>query len=435
MNEAIFGIAALFFLLMLFFTGIEIGFAMAIVGFFGFAHLVSFRAAVDLVGRDLFDVFSSYSYTVFPVFIFMGQLGFSSGIAGRLYDTAHKFMGHIPGGLAMATVVGATAFKTICGSATATAATFAGVATPQMDRYGYQRILSTGIVASVGTLGCLIPPSVFLIILGIITEQSIGKLFLAGLIPGLMTAFLFILVIAGWSKINPAIAPKSERSTWKARAKSLPETIWVLVIFLLVVGGVMTGFFTPTESGAIGTCCLLFLTFVKRDMNPKKYVASVKDSLRTACMFLMLLAGSAILGHFVAATNIPQFASEWVLRLPVHRHVVMIVICFIYLVGGSFIDDMAFMVLATPIFYPTVLKLGYDPIWFCILLGVTVMIGVVVPPVAICVFVVKNITKTPLGVIYKGVTPFLLAITLVGILLFLFPEIATFLPNLLMPKG
>ena len=169
-------------------------------------------------------------------------------------------------------------------------------------------------------------------------------------------------------------------------------------------------------------------------ITPKKYVSSVKDSLRTACMFLMLLAGSAILGHFIAATNIPQAASDWIMGLPVHRHIIMIMICLIYLIGGSFIDDMAFMVLATPIFYPTVLKLGYDPIWFCILLGVTVMIGVVIPPVAICVFVVKNITKTPLGVIYKGVTPFLLAITTVGILLFLFPQIALFLPKLLMPK-
>jgi C4-dicarboxylate transporter, DctM subunit len=434
MNEAIFGIAVLFFLLMFFFTGIEIGFAMAVVGFLGFAQLVSLKAAVDLVGRDLFEVFSSYSYTVFPVFIFMGQLGFTSGIAGRLYDTANKFIGHVPGGLAMATVAGATAFKAICGSATATAATFAGVAVPEMDRYGYQRILSTGIVASVGTLGCLIPPSVFLMILGVITEQSIGKLFLAGLVPGLITAFLFIVIICAWTRINPGIAPKAARSTWKERARSLPESIWVLIIFLLVVGGVMTGFFTPTESGAIGTFFVLFLTFVRKDMSPKKYVSSMKDSLRTACMFLMLLAGSAILGHFVAATNIPQFASEWIVKLPVHRHVIMVMICLIYLVGGSFIDDMAFMVLATPIFYPAILKLGYDPIWFCILLGVTVMIGVVIPPVAICVFVVKNITKTPLGTIYKGVTPFLLAITAVGVLLFLFPQIALFLPGLLMPK-
>jgi C4-dicarboxylate transporter DctM subunit len=435
MNEAVFGIALLFFLLMFFFTGIEIGFAMAVVGFLGFAHLVSFKAAVDLVGRDLFEVFSSYSYTVFPVFLFMGQIGFTSGIAGRLYDTAHKFIGHVPGGLAMATVVGATAFKAICGSATATAATFASVATPQMDRYGYQRILSTGVVASVGTLGCLIPPSVFLMILGIITEQSIGKLFLAGLMPGLITAFLFILIIFGWTRINPKIAPKSERYNWKERARSLPESGWVLLIFLLVVGGVMTGWFTPTESGAIGTLCVLVLTFVKKDMSPKKYVSAAKDSLRTAAMFLMLLAGSAILGHFIAATNIPQFASDWIISLPLHRHLIMIMICLIYLVGGSFIDDIAFMVLATPIFYPTVLKLGYDPIWFCILLAVTVMIGVVVPPVAICVFVVKNITKTPLGVIYKGVIPFLLAITVVGILLFLFPQIALFLPDMLMPKG
>ncbi|OPY59473.1 MAG: Sialic acid TRAP transporter permease protein SiaT [Syntrophorhabdaceae bacterium PtaU1.Bin034] len=435
MNEALFGIVALFVLLAFFFTGIEIGFAMAIVGFVGFAHLVSLQAAIDLVGRDLFDVFSSYSYTIFPVFIFMGQLGFSSGIAGRLYDTANKFVGHVPGGLAMATVAGATAFKAICGSATATAATFAAVATPEMDKYDYKRVLSTGIVASVGTLGCLIPPSVFLMILGIITEQSIGKLFLAGLIPGIITALLFIAVIFGWAKVKPDIAPAATRSTWKARARALPESAWIAVIFLLVVGGVMTGFFTPTESGAVGTFCLLLMTVVKRDMTLKRYVNSVKDSLRTASMFLMLLGGSAILGHFIAATNIPQFASDWIVGLPLPRTVIMIIICLVYLVGGSFIDDIAFVVLATPVFYPAVLKLGYDPIWFCIVIGVTVMIGVVVPPVAICVFVVKNLTKTPLSTIYKGVTPFLIAILIVGILLFLFPQLALYLPSVLMPVG
>jgi C4-dicarboxylate transporter DctM subunit len=231
MNEITVGIMALALLLLLFATGIELGFAMALVGFGGFAYLNGFHPAMQLVARDIYDVITNYGYTVFPLFILMGQIGFNSGIAVRLYDAAHSFVGHIPGGLAMATVIGATAFKTICGSAAATAATFASVAIPEMDRYGYDRRLSTGIVATVGTLGCIIPPSVVLIVYGILTEQSIGQLFLAGIIPGLIIALFFMGIIYGWVKINPKIAPMSERSTWKARIRSLPEVGWIILVF------------------------------------------------------------------------------------------------------------------------------------------------------------------------------------------------------------
>ena len=217
MNEIMVGIVVLALLLLLFATGIELGFAMALMGFVGFAYLNGFRPAMQLVGRDVFDVITNYGYTVFPLFILMGQIGFNAGIAVRLYNAAHKFVGHVPGGLAMATVLGATGFKAICGSSAATSATFASVAIPEMDRYGYDRRLSTGIVATVGTLGCIIPPSVVLIIFGILTEQSIGRLFLAGIIPGLIIALFFLGIIYGWVKINPKIAPMSERSTWKER--------------------------------------------------------------------------------------------------------------------------------------------------------------------------------------------------------------------------
>jgi len=249
MSEVTVGIVGIFVLLFLFTTGIELGFAMALVGFAGFSYLVSFDSALSLLGTDIWGALSSYSYTIFPLFILMGQVGFNAGIAVRLYNSAHKFIGHIPGGLAMATVMGATAFKSICGSGTATAATFASVAIPEMERYGYDKRLSTGVVSSVGTLGTIIPPSVFLIIFAIITEQSVGKLFLAGIIPGLIIAFFFILIIYGWAKLTPAIAPRGERSTWKARITSLPEVIWVLFIFMLVLGGITTGFFTPSEAG------------------------------------------------------------------------------------------------------------------------------------------------------------------------------------------
>jgi C4-dicarboxylate transporter DctM subunit len=422
MNEFVVGIIGLVVLLLLFSTGIELGFAMALVGFAGFGYLSGFHSALSLLSRDVFDVITNYGYTVFPLFILMGQIGFHAGIAVRLYDSAHKFIGHIPGGLAMATVAGATAFKAICGSSAATSATFASVAIPEMERYGYDTKLSAGIVATVGTLGVIIPPSVTLIIMGILTEQSIGQLFIA---------FLFIGVIYGWAKINPAVAPRSPRSSWKDRIRSLPEVLWVLLVFVLVVGGIMEGYFTPTEAGAVGTFAVLLLAIVKRDMTIKKYFISVRESIRTAVMLIMLIAGSTILGHFITITNIPQATADWIVTLPLNRYVIMILICLVYEIGGSFIDDLAFLILATPIFYPAALKLGFHPLWFGIVIGVVAMIGVVIPPVAICVFVVKNITKVPMGTIYKGVVPFLTALVLVWALLFAFPELALWLPSVL----
>lgn len=431
MSEITVGLLNLAILLILFLTGIELGFAMAIMGFLGFAYLVSIPAALNLMAKDFFDVFASYGFTVIPLFIFMGQIAFNAGIARKLFDAAHKFMGHIPGGLAIATVVGATIFKAICGSSPATAATFASVAVPEMDRYGYAKKLSTGIVATVGTLGVLIPPSVTLIVFGVITEQSIGRLFMAGLLPGLLIAFFFVVIIVAWAKINPAVAPRSDKFGWGERMKSLPEVIWPVLIFLIVIGGLLKGFFTPSEAGSIGTSAVLILALMKRSLGWKAFVKSVDESLRTACMVIVLIAGSAVLGHFIAVTNIPTVAADWIASLPLPSWVIMIVIMFFYLLGGSFIDDLAFMILATPIFYPAIIKLGYDPMWFGIMIGITVMVGVVIPPVAINVFVVKNITKTPFSVIYAGVYPFLLALFFAAVILFLFHPLATWLPNLL----
>lgn len=432
MNEVTIGIVGLAAILLLFLTGIELGFAMAIIGFLGFGYIVSFSAASNLLAKDIFDVFSSYGFTVIPLFVLMGQVAFNAGIARRLFNASYKFIGHIPGGLAIATVAGATAFKAICGSSPATAATFAVVAVPEMDRYGYSKKLSTGIVAVVGTLGILIPPSVTLIVFGIITEQSIGKLFLAGLVPGLMIAFFFICIIYVWCKIDPALGPKGEKSTWKERLIALPEVVWVVAIFLFMVGGLMQGLFTPTEAGSVGTFFVLILSFVKRDIKLKGYITSVAESLRTACMVLMLIAGSAVLGHFLAVTRIPMIAADWVAALTLNRYIIMIIISIIYLIGGSFIDDLAFMILATPIFYPCIIKLGFDPIWFGMIIAITVMVGVVVPPVAINVFVVNKITKVPFGVIYGGVYPFLISLVVCATLLFIFPKLALWLPNLLM---
>jgi len=430
MNEVTIGILGLAAVLALFLTGIELGVGMALVGFVGFSIIVSPAAALNLLAKDIFDVFSSYGFTVIPLFVLMGQIAFNAGIAKRLYDTGYRFVGHIPGGLAMATVAGAAAFGTVTGSATATAATFGSVAYPEMDRYHYSKKLSTGIIAVGGTLGSLIPPSVTLIVFGMITETSIGKLFLAATVPGLIVSLLFVFIIYGWCKINPSIGPKGERSTWKERWVSLKEVIWVIVIFLIVTGGMSWGFFTPTEAGSAGTFAVLLLSIIKRDINFGGFIKSVAESLRTACMVLMLIAGSTILGHFLVVTKIPILAADWIGQLSLPPFLVMILILLAYELGGSFIDDLAFMVLATPIFFPIVIKLGYDAIWFGVILHIFVMIGVVIPPVAVNVFVVRNITKVPFGVIYSGVYPFLIGMIFCAALLFVFPQIILFLPAL-----
>ncbi len=432
MSEIGIGVIFLVLLLGLFLTGLELAFAMGIIGIVGFAWLVNWKAAMGLMANDFFDALASYSLTVIPLFVLMGQIAFNAGIAKRLFDCAHKFLGHIPGGLAIATVAGATAFKAICGSVAATSATFASVAVPEMTKFGYAKKLSTGIVATVGTLGVLIPPSVVLIIFGIVTQQSIGKLFLAGIVPGLLIAFFFVVVIFGWCRINPELGPKSDKFTWGERIRTVPEVIWPIVIFFIIIIGLMKGIFTPTEAGSIGAFTVLLLCLFKRNINFRGYVKSVQESLRTACMVLLLVATSNMLGHFIAVTNVPNHMGTWVLGLQVPASLIMALIFFVYLIGGSFIDDLAFMILATPIFYPIMEKLGYDPLLIGIIVALTVCIGSVIPPVAICVFVVKNITKVPMGVIYSGVYPFLISLFLVVILVFIFPQIVTFLPNMLM---
>lgn len=432
MSEVLIGCIGLCALLALFLTGIELAFAMTFVGFVGFACLRTLPAAIDLLAKDFWDAFASYAFVVIPLFVFMGQVAFNSGMAERMYGTARKFVGHVPGGLALATVIGATIFKAISGSTLATAATFSSVAVPEMDKYGYSRKLSTGVVASVGTLGFLIPPSGTLIILAMITDQSIGKLFLAGIAPGLLIAFLFLVTIVGWCGLNPSLAPRGQAARWNERLRSVPQIFWPLLIFAITIGGLLAGLFTPTEAGSVGAIAVLLLTVLKRDLDYKGFVKSVSESLRMGCMVLMLIGGSAVLGHFVVVSGIPSVVAAWTLSLPLPPYLIMVAIIFIYLLGGSFIDDVAFMILATPIFFPVAVKLGFDPIWFSIVIGVTLMIGVVIPPVAVAAFIVKKITRESIGLVYRGVLPFLISLFFCLALLFVFPGLATYLPRILM---
>jgi C4-dicarboxylate transporter, DctM subunit len=432
MSFAMIGFLVILLLFVFFLMGLEIGFAMGLAGFIGFALIVNVDAALNLVAKDIFSVLSSYGLTVIPMFVLMGQVGASGGVARNLYDSAYKFIGHIPGGLAIGTVVAATAFKAICGSSPATAATFATIAVPEMDRYGYDRRLSCGTVATVGTLGILIPPSVVLIIYGILTETSIGKLFLAGIIPGLMIAFSFVATLLAWAIIDPKMGPRGEKSSWKDRFASLPPVLLVGAIFLVVVGGLMMGFFTPTEAGSVGTLAVLLLTLAKRDMDLKRFVKAIMETLRIACMVMILVAGATILGHFFAVTRTPYIVAQWLEGLQVDRNIIMLMIIGVYLIGGSFIEDLAFLILATPIFLPVVIKLGYDPIWFGIIVSVITMIGVILPPMAINAFVVSGVAKVNISVVYKGIYPYIAGMTICLLILLFFPQISLWLPNLLM---
>ena len=435
MSDVAIGTYGIILLLALFLTGLEMAYCMILVGFLGFTLLMSFPAASNLVIKDFFDNFTTYSFTVIPLFMVMGEFASNSNIAKRLYQGAHKWFGHIPGGLAMTTVVGATAFKAMCGSSLATVGTFSNLAMPEMDRYGYKKELSAGTIASVSTLGMILPPCTVLIIYGLQVEQSIGRLFLAGIVPSLMIAVLFMAVIAGWVMARPAIAPRAEKATWKERFAVIPDALIVGIIFGIVIGGMITGFFSPTESGTIGTVAIFLLALIRREVNAGMIIRSFKGALKTSIMTLMLIAGSAIFGHFLAITEIPMIAAKWAGGLPIPAAFVMLLIVVVYLVGGSIMDDLAFMVLATPIFFPTAVELGYDPVWFGILICVTLMIGGLIPPVAIYVFILGNITGIPFKTIYKGVFPFLSALVVALIILFAFPQVALWLPNLMMGKG
>ncbi|MEA1935687.1 MAG: TRAP transporter large permease [Thermodesulfobacteriota bacterium] len=432
MTPTIVGLIGLAALILLIFSRIPVGFIMAIIGFLGFGYLVSFDASMNLIAKDIFSVFGSYNLTVIPLFVLMGQLSFHSGISSRLFDMAYKFMGHWPGGLAIATVGACAGFAAICGSTNATAATMAAVTLPEMKKYNYKAGLATGVVAAGGSLGILIPPSVIFIIYGIMTEQSIGKLFVAGILPGLLLTILFILTIIVWTHLKPDLAPRGPKTTFREKLESLSGLIETLMLFVLVMGGLFLGFFTPTEAGAVGAFGTLLLALFSRNLTWQGFVTALGETTRISCMILVIVAGATIFGHFLAVTRIPFDISNWISGLHLPPFVIMGLIILVYLIGGCFIDALALITLTVPIFYPVVTLLGYDPIWFGVIIVLVTQIGVITPPVGINVYVVSGVARdVPLHVIFKGVLPLLLALTAGTLLLIPFPQIALFLPNLM----
>lgn len=435
MSPELIGVLGFTIMFVLFFMGLEIGFAMAVVGFAGFAYLTSFQAACNLLAKDIVDVFTGYTLTVIPLFIFMGQLAANSGIGRRLYDLAFKFIGHIPGGLAMATVIGCTFFGAICGSTPATAATFSTVAVPEMRRYKYSDRLIGGSIASAAGLGIMIPPSVVFIVYGIFTQQSIGTLFMSGVLPGIMICFLFVLTIYLWCKKDKAMGPKGEKSTWGARFRSLPGAIEIIIIFIVVMGGMMNGFFTPTEGGAVGAFATLVLTLVTRSIDLKGVGKSIVETLGSACMIMVIVAGATIFGHFMALSRIPFAVASAVGELPLPANIIMGLILLVYIIGGCVIDALALIILTIPIFYPVVEQLGFNPIWFGVTIVLITMMGVITPPVGMNSYVVSGTSKISLNTVFSGIWPFLGALCVAAVLLITFPQIALLFPQLLGMTG
>ena len=427
--SALIGIVVL--LVLLFFLEMPVGFAMGIVGLGGMWCVLSSEAALATIGTEIWETFANYGLTVIPMFILMGQICFHSGVNENLYRTAFTWMGRLRGGLAMATVMACAGFAAICGSNTATAATMTAVALPQMKKYGYHPILSTSSVACGSTLGVVIPPSVVLMVYGIYTEQSIGKLFWGSTVPGLIMTFLFCLTIYGMCLVRPEWGPGGEQTSLRDKIRAVPGAFEMIILFTLIMAGLYSGAYTPTEAGAAGAFLALVLGLVRRKLTWRGFIASVLDTLKISCMIIIIVAGAVIFGRFLTISGLPQQITELAAALPVPPWVIMCVILLVYFVAGCLMDALGFLLVSIPIFFPLAMKLGYDPIWFgCIITVVTTM-GAITPPVGICVYVVSGMNKDiPMGTIFTGVLCFIPAYILTIALMIAYPQIALFLPSL-----
>jgi C4-dicarboxylate transporter DctM subunit len=430
MNPVTVGIIGICVLIVIFLLGMPVGFTMAMVGLAGFSLLVTTQAGFSMLARDIFATLSSYSLTVIPMFIFMGAIAYASGMSRRLYDAGYVIFGQRRGGLAIATIAACAGFAAMCGSTNATAAAMGRVALPEMKRYKYDDSLATGCVAAAGSLGIMIPPSTIFIVYGILTEQSIGKLFVAGVLPGLLLAALFIAVVFFLCRRNPNLAPTGAPTSWKEKIDGITGMIEMLALFVLVIGGLFLGLFSPTQAGAVGAAGALIIGLARRQLTWQGFLFAVKDTLRITCMVMVIVAGATVFGHFIAIAKIPLVLSDWVAGLPLPPMVIMGIVILMYLVGGCFMDALALITLTVPIIFPLVISLDFNPIWFGVIIVLITEMGVITPPVGVNVYVIKGIAEdVPLETIFKGITPFLIALVVAAIILVAFPQIATFLPS------
>jgi tripartite ATP-independent transporter DctM subunit len=436
MNPTTVGIIGIVLMLAMFMTRMPVAYVMALVGFVGFALLVSLQGGLALLSRNIYESFSSYGLTTIPLFILMGQFAFNSGISRRLYDTAYKFLGNTHGGLAMATVAACTAFGAVCGSSPATAATMATVGLPEMKRYRYADELSSGCVAAGGGLGMIMPPSVVMIVYGVLTEQSIGALFVAGIIPAIFMTMMFIISIYIWCRMAPEQGPRGETFTIRQKIRSLTGMIDTLLVFLLIMGGMFIGLFTPNEAAGVGAFGVLVVSLIRRQMTWQGFVKSLNETLRTSCMVMFLIASAVVFGKFLAVSRIPFNIASWIQGFDLPPYLVLAAVIAVYFIGGCVMDALALVMLTIPIFFPVVIGLGYDPIWFGVIIVLVTQMGVITPPVGINVYVVYGISQSavggiPLEKIFKGIFPFLIAVFIGTAIMVLFPQIILFLPNMM----
>ncbi len=411
---------------------VPIGLAMGIVGAVGVGQIIGWHGAYRMIGTIAIRTTTDYAFGIIPMFLLMGAIVSHSGVSTELYRAANAFVGRFRGGLALATIGACGGFSAISGSSVATAATFSSVAFPEMVRKNYPRSLAAGVIAAGGTLGILIPPSTVLAVYGIITQQDIGKLFIAGILPGMLAIAMYMLTISAIGFLKSGFLPEGHRADWREKIESL-KGIWAtLVLFCFVIGGLYGGLFTPTEAGATGAAGAFVIGLLRRRLSLSAIRSALIDTTRVTAAIFTILIGALLFGYFLALTQTPQAITSFLANLGVGSYGVLILILLMYLCLGCVMDSMAMIVLTLPIVFPIILNLGFDPIWFGIVLVVVVELGIITPPIGINLFVIKSVmSDVPLNDIYRGVTPFIVTDILRLALLVAFPAISLFLPSLM----
>jgi tripartite ATP-independent transporter DctM subunit len=419
-------------MVLLLFLGVPVGFTMTIVGFAGFAVITGFDAALGLLRSVPYSSVADYGMSVLPLFVLMGAFCYSAGLSKDLYFAANAWLAKLPGGLAIATVGACAAFAAVSGSSVATAVTMGSVALPEMKRYKYDSALATGCVAAGGTIGILIPPSVALALYGIMTETSIGALFLAGFIPGILQAVFYIITILILCKLNPNLAPPAPGTTLKTKFNSLKDTWMVVTLFVVVIGGIYMGVFSATEAAGIGAFGAFVFALARRRLHKKELNESLVDTLKSTAMIFVIMIGASLFTYYMAVTRLPYNIGQLIAGFDLNNYVLLTIILIFYIILGCFLDSIAMIMLTIPIFFPIIMSLGFNPIWFGIIVVRVVEMGLITPPVGINVFVIKGIAKdVPMGTVFRGIVPFLAADVVHLALLVALPSISLFLPSLM----
>lgn len=424
---ALLGFLALFAMI---FLRVPVGIAMALVGFGGFAAVVGIDPALSVLATSPIRTVTNYNLILIPLFILMGVFASATGMSSELFRMGQAWLGRFKGGMAMSTIAACGGFAAICGSSVATVATMTRVALPEMQRQGYSNAIASGVIASGGTLGILIPPSVVLVLYGYLTEQDIGKLFIAGVVPGLLSIVVLVGVVRYLAWRHPESMPAGERSSWKEKLDSL-KGIWaVCLLFMAIVGGIYLGVVTPVEAAAVGAAGTFLIGLVRRRLTFRLVVSSLIDALRTSVSIFVILIGAMLFSYFLAVTQTPQLLTSWLVALPVGDFGVLLLILAVFIVLGCVLDPMAMVILLVPIVYPVIVDLGIDPIWFGILVVVAVEMGMITPPIGMNCFVIRSVAPdVSLGQIYRGVLPFVASDFIRLALLLAFPALVLFLPS------